>query len=102
MLQSFKVEIRLRPHLKIRLKQRGISQDYPRLVLERREEKYFDTATNHYIAVRKLEYNGKVRPMAVSYDIINKVIQVITIHPITDQEIKNKLKRNRWQKYEKD
>jgi len=94
------VRILLRPHLKIRLKERIIPQNYPNKIVSTPDEKYFDTATNHHIAVKKLEYNGKVRPMAVAYDIIGKIIQVITVHPTTNQEIKNKLKRERWIKNE--
>jgi len=39
--------------------------------------------------------------MAAAYDIINNEIQVITIHPTTNQEISNKLSRKRWIKNEK-
>lgn len=94
------MKILLRPHLKIRLKERNIPQDYPNKIVSTPDEKYFDTATNHKIAVKKLIYNEKTRPMAVAYDIIGEDLQIITIHPTTDQEIKNKLKRKRWIKNE--
>lgn len=87
--------------LKIRLKERNIPQDYPSKIVSSSDKKYFDTATNHKIAVKKLEYNGKVRPMAVAYDIIGNDLQIITVHPTTNQEIKNKLTRERWIKDEK-
>lgn len=90
------MRILLRAHLKIRLKERNIPQDYPIKIVSNPDEKYFDTATNHQIAVKKLKYNEKVRLMAVAYDIIGESTQVITVHPTTDQEIKNKLKRERW------
>lgn len=61
------------------LEQRNIPQSYPEEIVKNPDEKYFDTETNHSITVKALEYNGEVRPMAVSYDIINGTIQVITI-----------------------
>ena len=60
------MKIVLRPHLKVRLEQRGIPQSYPKVVVNNPDAGYFDTLTNHLIAVKKMEYNGKLRPMAVS------------------------------------
>lgn len=94
------MKIVLRPHLKIRLAQRLIPQDYLKKIILNPEEKYFDTATNHKIAVKRMEYSNKIRPMALAYDIIGLEIQVITIHPVSKQEIKNKLNRGRWVKNE--
>ena len=94
------MKIVLRPHLEIRLAQRLIPRDYPKKIILNPEEKYFDTATNHKIAVKRLEYSGKLRPMALAYDIIGLEIQVITIHPVSKHEIENKLNRGRWIKNE--
>lgn len=47
-----------------------------------------------------MEYSGKLRPMALAYDIMGLEIQVITIHPTSKQEIENKLNRGRWIKDE--
>lgn len=94
------MKIILRPHLKIRLEQREIPQNYPKRVIIKPEFEYFDTLTGHLIAIRKLKYNEKVRPMAVAYDIIGNTIQIITIHPVSNQEIANKLLRKRWIKDE--
>lgn len=90
------MRIILRPHLKIRLQQRQIPQNYPKIIVDDPDAKYFDTLTDHKIAVKKLEYNEKLRPMVVSYDIIKDEIQIITIHPVSEQEIQNKLNRGRW------
>ena len=92
----------LQPHLKIRLEQRNIPQNYPEKIVSSPDAKYFDTQTDHTIAVKSMEHSGKLRPMAVSYDIIVDTIQIITIHPVSEQEIQNKLERGRWIKYEKD
>lgn len=96
------VKIILQPHLKIRLKQREIPQNYPSKILVKPESSYFDNLTGHLIAIRKLKYNKALRPMVVAYDIIDDEIQIITIYPITNQEINNRVQRKRWIKNEKD
>lgn len=95
------MKIVLQPHLKIRLEQRSIPGDYPKRVVIKPDAKYFDTLTNHTVAVRQMEYNGRLRPMAVSYDLKGGIIQIITIHPVSEQEIRNKLDRGRWIQNEK-
>ena len=94
------MRIILKPHLKIRLEQRLIPQAYPRKIFTQADHKYFDPLTNHYIAVKKLKYNKKLRPMVIAYDIINVEIQVITVYPTTEQEIKNRVQNKRWIEYE--
>lgn len=83
-------------HLKVRLKERVIPKTYPKLILANPEEEYVDTITNHKIAVKRLKYNEKLRPMVVVYDIIDSSFQVVTIYPTTEKEIKNRRNSNRW------
>lgn len=95
------MKILLSSHLKIRLRERKIPQIYPSKILSEPESEFIDTITNHRIVVKKLAYNKKLRPMVVVYDIIGSEVQIVTIHPSTDQEIRNKLKRGRWIQNEK-
>lgn len=94
------MKITLKPHLKNRLKQRQIPQNYPIKIIDKPDKRYFDTLRGRQIAIKKLTYKNKLRPMMVAYDIIEEEIQVITIHPEKDREIENRLKSGRWIKYE--
>lgn len=94
------MKIIIRPHLKLRLKQREIPQDYPGKILTKPTNKYFDSETGHFIAIRSLKYYGKTRPMVVAYDTINSEIQAVTVYPTTSQEIQNRLNSGRWIKNE--
>ena len=89
-------------HLKIRLIERGIPKSYPRIIIQNYEQKYKDLNTGYLIAVKNMEYKGKLRPMAVAYDIIESGAEAVTIYPTSKQEIKNKSKRGRWTKYEEE
>ncbi len=96
------MKIILIPHLKIRLKERKIPQNYPKNIIENFEEKYKDLDTGYDIAVRSMEYNGKLRPMIVAYAIIESEVQAITVYPTSRKDIESKLKRGRWIKNEEE
>lgn len=90
------MKIIYREHLKIRIKERNFPDDYPRMVYRKAKHHFLDLKTKHYIAITKLKYAEKVRNLAISYDIISSNIEIITIHPISDQEIKKRIKVGRW------
>lgn len=95
------MKIIYRPHLKLRIKERKFPNIYPRKIYKQAKRHYFDTQTRHFIAISRLEYAGKLRNLAISYDIIGEKIEIITIHPISVKEIKRRVLVGRWQKNEK-
>ena len=95
------MKIIYRPHLKRRLKERKIPHDYPKKIYLKSKQKYFDLETNHHIAISRLIYSNKSRNIIISYDIIGQNIEIITVHPMSDKEIGNKIKSERWVKDEK-
>ncbi|MBI4029030.1 MAG: hypothetical protein HY376_01570 [Candidatus Blackburnbacteria bacterium] len=95
------MKIIYRSHLKLRLKERKFPNSYPRKIYKESKNHYLDAKTSHKIATAKLLYAGKVRSLVISYDIILETVEIITIHPISDQEIKNKIEAGRWRKDEK-
>lgn len=86
-------------HLKNRLKQRGIPLAIVRQVFDEAKEYYFDNLRNHHIVIANVLYKEKVRKTLVAYDTIVNVIEAITIHPITNEQIDRRLSSGRW-KYE--
>ena len=95
------MQIVYRPHLLRRLKERKIPKDYPKQILQDAEQEYFDSATMHNISVKKLPYGGKMHCMVIAYDIIENSKEIITVYPISELELSNKVKRGRWKTYEK-
>lgn len=96
------MKIVLIPHLKIRLKERKIPQNYPKTIIQDSEEKYRDVDTGYNIAVKSMEYNGKLRPMVTAYAIMESEIQAVTVYPTSRKDIESKLKRGRWIKGEEE
>lgn len=95
------MKIIYRPHLRRRLKEREIPKDYPKKILQGSEKNYLDTITDHNIAIKRLRYNSKLRSMVIVYDIIGKNRDIVTIYPISESELRNRLKPGRWKGYEK-
>lgn len=87
-------------HLELRLKVRKIPYHYPKKIYDNPEQKYFDKTEGTFIAIKKLSYNKKIRNMMIAYERKNDDIDIITIHPITDEKIINRTIRGRWIKNE--
>ena len=83
-------------HLKTRLKQRKISAKFVREVFKQNPEKYWDTLRKHNVIVGDIFYEGSTRKVLVAYDTIGNTVEVITIHKVTEEQIKQRLNSRRW------
>ena len=90
------VEVIYTEHLQFRLKLRKIPNDFPQKIFQEPEQQFYDTIEDTFIAIKKLYYNGKPRNMMIAYEKKKIIIQIITIHPITDEKIINRVINNRW------
>jgi len=88
------------PHLELRLKIRKIPQDYPKRIYEEPNQTFYDQVERNHIAIKKLKYNKKMRNTMIAYEKKNDTIEIITIHPITDEKIINRALNGRWTKHE--
>lgn len=86
------------PHLLFRLKLREISYDLPEQVFTNSREKYFDTETEHVLAVGSLLYKGPMREFVVVYEEEKEHIRLITIHPLKPYQKSHRLRSGRWKK----
>jgi len=90
------VEIVYTNHLKLRLKIRNIPDNYPKIIYDNPEQKFFDTLEKNFIAIKKLKYNERIRNMMIAYEDKKGIIEIITIHPISDEKIINRVMSGRW------
>lgn len=86
-------------HLRLRLRLRDVPEQYPKLIFEKAEQRYYDTTEKTHIAIKRLDYNHKPRNMMVAYEMKADSIEIITIHPIADEKIINRIIRKRWIKH---
>ena len=85
-------------HLKLRMKFRNIPQDLPRRIYQESRERYYDSETSHYIAIKEMKFKGKLREMAITYTEISKQIEIITIHPLRTYQKHQRIKIGRWKR----
>lgn len=88
-------------HLKKRLKERNIPLKIVGDIFQNVQVRCFDNLRNHDIVVSTVMYKGKIRKMLAAYDRISIENEVITVHPITDKQIKQRIDSGRWS-YETD
>ena len=86
-------------HLKLRLKVRKIPENYPDLVYKKPEQKYYDAVERTFISIKKLKYNNRIRNMMIAYEEKDNKTEIITMHPISDEKIINRVIRGRWIKH---
>lgn len=90
------MKLTLTDHLRDRLKSRDINEKIVEMIFNNPEEFYWDNLRNRHIVVSRVIYKGKLRKMLAAYDRIEDKIEVVTMHPITDVEIKNRVISGRW------
>lgn len=88
--------ITLTKHLKTRLKQRKIPSRIITEIFNESKENYYDNLRNHNIVIAKATLNKRARKFLVAYDKIESRIEAVTIHPINDKQIKQRLDSGRW------
>lgn len=87
-------------HLRIRLRIRKIPEEYPKEIYQNPEQKFYDNVEGNFIAIKKLRYNKELRNMMIAYEEKEGKTEIITIHPIADEKIINRIISRRWTKNE--
>jgi len=87
-------------HLELRLRIRDIPLELPRRILKEAKDYYYDTLTKHYVAIHRLEFNGKLRDMVLIFDKKADWIEAITVHPIKPYQKQSLINSGRWKKDE--
>jgi len=86
-------------HLSIRLNLRRMPSNLPRTIYLRSRRKYFDTATNTFVALLRTKLYGKTRDVMIVYREQNDVALIITVHPLKHNQLNNRLQSGRWKKF---
>ena len=85
-------------HLEFRLEVRNIPYSLPKKIFQEARERYYDTATGHYVAISKSEFEGKQRDMALTYDSKRYAVEIITVHPIKPYQKHSRINSGRWKR----
>jgi len=85
-------------HIENRLKLRRIEYDLPKRIVEQTEERYFDNATGHLIAIMKTKLYNIIKEVMVAYVREEESVKLLTIHPLKKGQKKNRVRSGRWRK----
>ncbi|MEX0920302.1 MAG: DUF4258 domain-containing protein [Candidatus Pacearchaeota archaeon] len=94
-------EIYYTPHLKLRLKVRNFPENYPLLIYKNPEMRFYDCVEKNEIAIKRLKYKRIIRNIMIAYEEKGNKIELVTIHPISDEKIINRTLSGRWTKNER-
>lgn len=83
-------------HLKTRLTIRKFPQNYPKIIYNNPEHRYYDEDQQSYISVKSLFYNGRKRKICIAYTFEGLNVKIKTIHPEKVTSIKNRVTKSRW------
>jgi len=50
----------------------------------------------HNIAVKHVKYGKKTVPFMIAYDKKGQTVEIVTIHPISEEQIKARVEGKRW------
>ena len=67
-----------------------------KLIFQNPERIFTDLVEGYSIAVKKMYYNNKLREMVLTYEIIGNTAYLITIHPMSNEKILNRVVSGRW------
>ena len=90
------MKIVYREHAKLRINLRGIEKRTVKKVLKEKDAEYFDTKANYFVAIKRLQYKKKIKPIAVVFEKSEKTIEVVTVFATKDREIKSRVLGGRW------
>ena len=83
-------------HLKLRLRARRIPKEMPARIYCEAKEHYYDHATFRHIAVMSVIYHRRRRKMMIAYDEFPDRVEIVTIHPIENRQISERVLAGRW------
>ncbi len=83
-------------HLRTRLQTRKFPEDLPKVIFEEADRRYRDRETGHLIAIKQVRLRRQMRSVMIAYDRIGEGVEIVTIHPIREEQETSRVKTGRW------
>ncbi len=90
------MEITYSNHLQFKIRVRRIPEDIPERICRESTQRYYNHHTLRHIAVMQVHYQRRRTLMMIAFDQHPDHIEIITIHPITRQQIQDRSNSGRW------
>lgn len=90
------MEIRYSDHLRFKLRVREIPERIPEWIYRESRQRYYNHHSLRRIAVMEVRYFQRRTLMMIAYDHLPDHVEIVTIHPITQDQIQDRLRTGRW------
>jgi hypothetical protein len=90
------VQVIYSDHLRFKIRVRQIPEDLPERIYRESRQRYYNHHSVRHIAVMETHYQRRRILMMIAYDQLLDHVEIITIHPITKQQIQDRLTTGRW------
>lgn len=90
------MEVKYSDHLRFRIRVRGIPEPMPEQIYRESKQHYYNHHTLRHIAIMEVHYRQRRTLMMIAYDQMPDHVEIITIHPITRDQIQERLRTGRW------
>lgn len=83
-------------HLRFKMQARAIPEQMPGQIYLESTQRYYNHHSLRRIAVMEVHYRQRRTLMMIAYDQTSDQAEIITIHPITRDQIQERLRAGRW------
>jgi len=90
------MDIRYSQHLKFKMRVRQISENMPKRIYHESKKRFYNHQTFRRIAIMEISYHRHRTLMMIAYDQYSDYVDIITIHPITKEQIRQRQRTGRW------
>ena len=92
------MQIKYSKHMETRIVLRKIDYGLPGKSYKNAKEQFIDKETGHTIAVTKTAIYVKERDLMVAYKYEDRVVTLLTIHPLKEGQKEKRIRSGRWRK----
>ena len=92
--------IHLSRHFQERQALRGLPHGIAEEIFDSANERFYDTLTEMSVAVKSVEFRGRRRWIAPAYAVTEQAVTFVTLHPLGDTQLANRISSGRWVPHE--
>ncbi len=90
------MEVKYSAHLRFKMQVREIPEQMPERIYRESKQRYYNHHSLRHIAVMAVHHKQRRTWMMIAYDQTPDHVEIITIHPITKDQIQERLITGRW------
>lgn len=90
------VEIKHSDHLRFKLRVRGIPEQVPERIYRESKQRFYNHHSLRHVAILEVYYHRRRVLMMIAFDQLPDSVEIVTIHPITKDQIQDRVRLGRW------